>query len=112
MRRQLSGTPYVERTKCDPQPADRSHEVWALATTCGYVVGAASVCPSISEARIAVTADRMSEMLALYPDGTRQFCASAFEEAFAEGKASIANGELDEGAAEQALCSVARMLGK
>ena len=112
MRRQLSETPYVERTNHDDQPADRSHEVWALATTCGYVVGAASVCPSISEARIAVTADRMSEMLALHPDGTRQFCASAFEEAFAEGKASIASGEMGEDATEQALCSVARMLGK
>ena len=63
MRRQLSNR--------DPQPADRSHEVWALATTCGYVMGADSMCPSISRARVAVTADRMSEMLALYPHGTR-----------------------------------------
>ena len=71
MRRQLSRTPYVERTNRDPRPTDRSHEVWALATTCGYVMGADSMCPSISRARVAVTADRMSEMLALYPHGTR-----------------------------------------
>src|SRR5690349_19499064 len=99
MRHQLSGSLYVERANRDRRPADRSQEVWALATACGYVIGAASMCQSISEARIAVTADRMSEMLALYPDGTRGYCAAAFEEAFADGKASIASGEMDEGAA-------------
>jgi hypothetical protein len=110
MGQQLYGRLHPDR---DSRVTDgRAEEARALATACGYVLGAASMCASISEGRIAVTAGRIAETLRLYGEETRENCAAAFEEAFADGKASIQSGEIDESATEQTLCSVERMLGK
>jgi hypothetical protein len=70
------------------------------------------MCPTISEARIAVTADRVGETLRLYSDETREHSAAAFQEAFQDGKASIQSDEIDESAIEKTLASVERILGK
>jgi hypothetical protein len=91
---------------------DRSEEVRVLATACGFAMGAASMCPSIPEVRLAVAVDRIAEMLRLYDHGTREHCAASFDEAFADGKASVASGEIDDSTAEETLCSLERMLGR
>jgi hypothetical protein len=89
-----------------------SGQVAALATAFGYVLGAASMCPTIDEARIAVTADRLAEILKLCADDERETCAGAFEEAILEGKESVAAGEIDESTVERALHRTEQMLGR
>ena len=42
---------------------DRSEEVRVLATACGFALGAASMCPSIPEVRLAVAVDRLRDIV-------------------------------------------------
>ena len=108
----LSGTLYFELPSADARRNDGAAEARALATTCGYVLGAALICPSIAEERILVAADRIVEMLRLYNGRTRKHCVTAFREALADGRASIASGEIDETTAEKKLRTVERILGR
>jgi hypothetical protein len=110
MRHRRPGT--REAPRGDGRANDRSGDVEALATACGYALGAALMCHSIAEERILVAGDRIVEMLQRFDDATRKHCVAAFKVALADGKASIASGEVDESAAENTLCRVERMLGR
>ena len=91
---------------------DRSEDVEALATACGYALGAALMCHSIAEERILVAADRIVEMLRRFDDGTRKHCVAVFKAALADGKASVDSGEIDESTTENTLRRIERLLGK
>jgi hypothetical protein len=96
----------------DARSDDRSEQVEALATACGYALGAALKCHSIAEERLLAAADRIVEMLRRFDDGTRKHCVAAFKEALADGKASVDSGEIDESTAENTLRRIERILGR
>jgi hypothetical protein len=112
MRHPLSEAFYLEAPNGGARRDNRAEDARALATTCGYVLGAALMCPSIADERILVAADRIIEMLRVFDGRVRKDCAAAFKEALAKGKSSIASGEIDESTAEKTLRRVERMLGR
>ena len=102
----------LEAPPGDARPDDRSEQVEALATACGYALGAALKCHSIAEERLLVAADRMVEMLQRLDHGTRKHCVAAFKEALVDGKASVDSGEIDESTADNTLRRIERLLGR
>jgi hypothetical protein len=110
MRHRRSRT--LDAPRGDTRTDDRLEEVEALATACGFALGAALMCHSIAEERILVAADRIVEILRRFDDGTRRDCVVAFKEALADGKASVDSGQIDESMAENTLRRIERMLGR
>jgi hypothetical protein len=87
-------------------------EARVLAAAFGYVLGAASMCQNIEEARVAVTAERLAEILKNYGDEATETLAAKFGEAFADGKSSLATGEIDEHTVKKALDRTEQILGR
>ncbi len=111
MREQLS-TSFRRETTVPEDYGSSSDEMRALAAAFGYVLGAASLCPSIEEARVAVATDRLSDFLRAYRCGSdeREICAAIFKEGISDGKESLTRGEIDDAFVETALRRTERVL--
>jgi hypothetical protein len=62
MRHPLSGAFYFEAPNGGARRDNRAEDARTLATTCGYVLGAALICPSIADERILVAVDRITRV--------------------------------------------------